>query len=255
MMRVFVSIRSLLGRYLRYLTGITNRLFYYGKSRYCPVCEKKSRQFMPFGIVKRLDAQCSYCGALERHRLLWLYLQKRTNIFDGQPRKILHVAPEKVFELKFLQYFGLGYLTADLKNINAMVRMDITSVPCRDESFDVIYCSHVLEHVPNDRKALDEFFRVLKNDGWAILLVPIEGETTHEDPSIVAPVDRLHAYGNPDHVRSYGRDYVQRLQDAGFHVTVTTVSDLADPGTAYTMGLTAASGEIFFCSKQQMRIP
>jgi ubiquinone/menaquinone biosynthesis C-methylase UbiE len=130
-----------------------------------------------------------------------------------------------------------------------MMTMDITDIQYEDQSFDVIYCSHVLEHVQNDKKALRELFRVLKNDGWAILLVPITSETTVEDPSIVDPIERLRAFGQEDHVRKYGRDYVDRLREAGFTVEITKVDDLVCADEVVRMGLTPASGEVYHCTK------
>jgi len=131
-----------------------------------------------------------------------------------------------------------------------MVRMDITDIPFPEQSFDAIYCSHVLEHVQDDRKAMRELFRILKKDGWAILVVPITMEETFEDPSMVDAQQRLDAFGQEDHVRKYGRDYVDRLREAGFEVDVITVSDLLQEEEATRMGLTAASGEIYYCTKQ-----
>ncbi len=127
--------------------------------------------------------------------------------------------------------------------------MDITNIEYPDQSFDVIYCSHVLEHVQDDKRAMREFFRVLKNNGWAILLVPITSEKTFEDPSIIEPLERLQAFGQENHVRRYGPDYVDRLCEAGFSVEVTKVNDLVQSNEAVKMGLTLASGEIYYCTK------
>ena len=107
----------------------------------------------------------------------------------------------------------------------------------------------MLEHVIDDRKAMQEFFRILKNNGWAILLVPIGREKTFEDPSIVDPKDRLKYFGQKDHVRIYGYDYVDRLKETGFNVEVIKVSDLVKNNEAERMGLTSSSGEIYFCTK------
>lgn len=228
---------------------VARTLPYYGKARFCPVCSKSSRRFRQFGLVSREDAQCVHCWALERHRFLWLYLSKKTDLFDGTPKLVLHVAPEACFETSFKELLGNNYLTADLDNPLAMVRMDITNIEYADNTFDVIYCSHVLEHVQDDKRAMREFFRVLKNDGWAILLVPITSEKTFEDPSIVDPVERLKHFGQENHVRRYGRDYIDRLSEAGFTVEVTKVNDLVQSGEAILMGLTPASGEIYYCTK------
>ena len=204
---------------------------------------------MPYGIVPRKDAKCIHCGALERQRLVWLFLQKNTDIFDGNSKKMLHVAPEPCFESIFKERLGSNYVSADLFNPHAMVKMDICDIQYPDNSFDFIYCSHVLEHVLDDRKAMREFFRVLKGTGWAILNVPITGEKTFEDSSIVHPKERLKAFGQEDHVRRYGRDYVDRLRDSGFSVEIVKVSNLVNNDEAVKMGLTQASGEVYYCRK------
>jgi SAM-dependent methyltransferase len=129
-----------------------------------------------------------------------------------------------------------------------MVRMDITDIRFPDASFDVVYCSHVLEHVDDDRAAMRELRRVLRPDGWAILLVPITAAVTYEDPTIVEPAARVAAFGQEDHVRRYGPDYVDRLREAGFDVAVHRVADLVTPDEARRLGLTAASGEIHHCT-------
>lgn len=234
---------------LRRFKNTVESIVYGGTDRYCPVCDKYFSRFRSSGNVVRHDAQCLNCGALERHRLLWLYLSQKTNLFDGEPKTVLHVAPEPCLEAKLKKHLKGGYLTADLYNPSAMVKMDITEIEYPNESFDVIYCSHVLEHVPDDKKALRELFRVLKTSGWAILLVPITVDVTYEDPTIVTPEGRLEAFGQDDHVRRYGRDYADRLRDAGFTVEVVEVTDLATPEEAVRMGLTPASGEIYHCFK------
>jgi SAM-dependent methyltransferase len=124
-----------------------------------------------------------------------------------------------------------------------MVKMDITNIEYDNQSFDVIYCGHVLEHVQDDRRAMREFHRVLRRNGWAILLVPITAEETFEDPSIVDPKQRLEAFGQEDHVRRYGPDYIDRLCEAGFKVDVAKVEDLVDKDDAIRMGLTLRVGK------------
>ena len=180
---------------------------------------------------------------------MWLFLKRKTDFFDGTPKRMLHVAPEHCLSGHFRREIGAGYLTADLQQGRAMVEMDITDIQYPDRSFDVIYCSHVLEHVQDDRQAMREFRRVLDDGGWAILLVPITRQRTHEDPSITEPEERLKAFGQEDHVRRYGPDYVDRLRESGFTVQITRVGDLADEEEAATMGLTPASGEIYFCTR------
>ena len=222
---------------------------YHGEGRFCPVCGKTSNSFQAYGVVPREDALCVRCGSLERHRFLWLYVTTRTDLFDGRSRQMLHVAPEPCLESRFRKRLGEDYITADLFHPRAMVKMDITDIKYPNESFDVIYCSHVLEHVPDDRRAMREFHRVLKRTGWAILLVPVFAGETFEDPSIVDPQERLKAFGQDDHVRKYGSDYVDRLRDAGFKVRVTRIEDLVERDDAIRMGLAPASGEIYYCTK------
>jgi SAM-dependent methyltransferase len=225
-----------------------------GRGRRCPVCGKSSRRFRAWGawgLAPRREAICIHCGSLERHRLAWLFMRDRTDLLDGRPKKVLHVAPEPCIEARLRELLGEGYLTADLSNPRAMVKLDVTSIPYPDRSFDAIYCSHVLEHVPDDRRAMRELHRVLKDDGWAILLVPINSDRTIEDPAIVDPKERLRVFGQEDHVRRYGPDYVDRLREAGFAVEVTTIRDLVDDRRAMEMGLSPAGGEIHYCTKRE----
>jgi Methyltransferase domain len=237
---------------LRAVRNFTLGAWYRGTARWCPVCQQSARRFLRFGpVVAREDARCPHCGALERHRLVWLYWVNRTELFDGKPKRMLHVAPEQCFERRLRARLGAGYLAADLLDPHTMERMDITDIQYPDESFDVIYCSHVLEHVPDDRRAMRELHRVLKNDGWAMLLVPITADRTMEDPTVTDPADRLRLYGQADHVRRYGPDYVDRLREAGFEVVITQVSDLIQEDEAVRMGLAASSAQIYHCRKAQ----
>jgi len=234
---------------IHHLISTIFSLLYIGNSRFCPLCQKKFSKFLSYGSPLRSDARCPRCGSLERHRFLWLFLEERTDFFGSQGRRMLHIAPEKCFEPRFKKVFRDGYLTADLNNSRAMEKMDITNIPYPDETFDIIYCSHVLEHIPDDKKALRELNRVLKNNGWAIILVPIEGKTTYEDPSIVTPEARLAAFGQIDHVRIYGEDYFERLEKTGFKTEVITLEQIADKVKAENMGLSLAAGEIFYSKK------
>lgn len=222
---------------------------YYVKDKFCPICEKSSKQFKTFGLIPRKDAQCPICGSLERHRLVFLFLQQRTNFFKCSTKKMLHIAPEKCFNSIFSKNLGNNYLTADLLDTTAMEKMDICNINYPDNSFDIIYCSHVLEHVPDDQQAMKEFCRVLKTDGWAILNVPITCQKTLENKSIVDPKERLKVFGQKDHVRRYGPDYIDRLRNAGFTVQKFKTNDLVKEREAVRMGLNQARGEIFFCTK------
>jgi SAM-dependent methyltransferase len=232
---------------LRPARALLRKLPYLGLGRRCPVCARSSRRFRAFGRTPREGAQCIHCGALERHRLLWLFLAGRTELLAGGPRRVLHVAPEACLEPGLRSALGSGYLTADLSDPAAGVRMDVTAIPFRDGSFDAVLCSHVLEHVPDDRRALRELHRVLRRDGLAILLVPVAGERTFEDPAIVEPAARRAAFGQEDHVRVYGRDVADRLTEAGFRVATLAPADF--PGEVVRCGLSEAAGEIFRCTR------
>ena len=227
----------------------TRRVDYGNKPKsFCPVCRKKS-YFKPFGIIPRKMALCTNCGSVERHRLLWLFFKNKTNLFDRRQKNILHVAAEKCFEESLKKIFSTNYITADLNNHNAMVKMDITDIHYPDEHFDVIICNHVLEHVPDDTKAMKEFNRVLKKDGWAILLVPIGmKEKTYEDFSINTDEGRLKAFGQHDHVRKYGMDYVDRLKSVGFNVAVIEQGEFVSERDIEKFRLT--NNKIFYCTKE-----
>ena len=134
---------------------------------------------------------------------------------------MIHMAIEPCLEPRFKKWLGVKYLTTDLFNPHAMVTINITNIEYPDQSFEIIYCSHVLEHVQDGKKEIRKFSRVLKDNGWSILLVPIYAEKTFEDPSKIEPAERLKAFGQEDHVRRYGPDYINILQEIGFRVEVT----------------------------------
>lgn len=188
------------------------------------------------------------CGGVERHRLTWLFLKRETDLFEGSGKQMLHVAPEPIFERLLNERIGSGYLTADLFDRRAMVKMDITDIQYPNETFDVIYCSHVLEHVQEDLKAMSEFVRVLKSDGWAVLIVPITAESTYEDPAITDPNERLLHFGQSDHVRKYGPDIVTRLKKAGFCVKSSKPRDFLTNDEIFKMGIDDKE-VIYYCTK------
>ncbi len=227
------------------------RLSATGRSHYCPLCRSHLSRFDPFGRPPRPEARCPRCGSLERHRLIWRYFQSRTDLFDGAPKRLLHVAPEPQMGTLLARVPGLDYLSVDLAEGAAMVRMDVTDLDLPDESFDVIFCSHVLEHVLDDRRAMRELHRVLRPDGWAVLQVPILRETTFEDSSVTTPEDRERVFGQWDHVRIYGRDYVDRLGEAGFDVCEDSLPEQRDPRAARYHGL-CPDEPIHFCRKEQI---
>lgn len=231
------------------VSSTVRKLFHFGTGRLCPICGCVSPRFGPIGVVQRSDAQCLHCRSLERHRLSWLFIRARTDLLDGRTKRMLHVSAERCLAERLQQRLGGGYVTAALSDDRATAQLDITEIPFASGSFDSIYCSHVLEHVEDDKRALQELFRVLNKDGWAMLIVPITTDRTFDDPSVTDPQGRLEAFGQEDHVRRYGPDFAHRLREAGFTVEVTRAPDLVGPEDAVAMGLTAASGAIHYCTK------
>jgi SAM-dependent methyltransferase len=217
-------IRYVPRKYLQRVAGIGLKVlavFYSGKGVFCPVCQKGFKKFLPYGRLNpRANALCPSCMSLERHRLIWLYLQNKTNFFNTK-LAILHIAPEACFIPEFTRTHGDGYITADIESPLAKVKMDIHSIPFSENTFDVVLCNHVLEHVESDLKALSEIRRVLKPNGFAILQVPFFPplpEVTFEDASITDPRERERIFGQDDHVRLYGKDYSKRIERSGMQV-------------------------------------
>jgi len=192
---------------------------YYSGSRFTdPIDGSSYRKFLPYGYQKiRENALCPGTLSLERHRLLWLYLDRETS-FLNDSLKVLHVAPEQVFYQKFKSFSHWKYTTTDLHSPLADVKADICALPFEDNSYDLILCNHVLEHIPNDRKAMSELYRVLKKGGTLIAQVPLDENrtTTFEDNSITDRKERTKVFGQYDHVRVYGKDYLEFLNQTGF---------------------------------------
>lgn len=185
-----------------------------------PIDGKTFRKFLPYGYGKQRENVLSPSTlSLERHRLLWLYLIQETHFFSAKS-KVLHFAPEQAFYKRFRNMENLDYTTTDLNSPLADVKADICDLPFDDNTYDIIFCNHVLEHIPNDKKAMLELYRVLKPGGMAILQIPqdLSRATTFEDNSITDPKKRAEIFGQYDHVRVYGRDYFDKLRSIGFKV-------------------------------------
>jgi predicted SAM-dependent methyltransferase len=148
----------------------------------------------------------------------------------------------------FTQLPHIEYISADLYEPGVTIQMDLCAIPAPEETFDIIYCSHVLEHIVDDRKAMAELHRVLTDTGWCVVLVPIVGTTTVEDPSVTRADERERVFGQHDHVRQYGSDFIDRLDDAGFHVRSIRVEELVNAGEMHRFGLTQGD-TLFFCTK------
>ncbi len=185
-----------------------------------PIDGKSFREFLPYGYgVQRPNALSPSTFSLERHRLLWLYLKNETDFFTT-PKKVLHIAPEQCFLKLFKKQQNLEYTTADLYSPIADVKADICDLPFEENTFDVVFSNHVLEHIEDDKKAMSELYRVLKPGGMGVFQIPqdLSLENTYEDFSITSSEERTKHFGQYDHVRIYGADYFDRLRNVGFTV-------------------------------------
>jgi len=199
---------------------VRDEWMYRGSGVECPCCGGTFRAFMPYGNkAVRENARCPRCFSAERQRMVLMYLRERTGVFT-EAMSVLHFAPEAGLARHLCTNSKLDYITADLDGARAMEAMDITDIPRPDGTFDIVLCSHVLEHVPDDRKAMREIFRVLKPGGFAILLVPLYEDMpeTYENWGVTTPEARLEHFDQVDHVRKYGMDYFDRLKETGFAV-------------------------------------
>ncbi|MDH7445074.1 class I SAM-dependent methyltransferase [Aquimarina sp. 2201CG14-23] len=205
---------------LSYIARPIVSFFLRGNTYTDPIDGKSFSKFLPYGYGTQRDNVLSPSTlSLERHRLLWLYLQQETNFFSNEA-KVLHFAPEQAFYKRFRNLKNITYITTDLNSPLADVKADICNLPFETNKYDVIFCNHVLEHIPDDTKAMQEILRVLKPGGMAILQIPQElhRATTFEDDSITDPKERAKIFGQYDHVRVYGRDYFEKLRSIGFRV-------------------------------------
>ena len=217
--------RKFLIKYSFLITPIL-RIIFHGKRYTDPIDNSNYSKFLSYGYKRiRKNALCPGTLSLERHRLLWLYLDNETNFLNSS-LKVLHVAPEQVFYKKFKKLKNWEYLTFDLNSPIADIKGDLTSTNFKDESFDLIICNHVLEHIKDDKSALNEIYRVLKYNGTSILQVPINlrREKTFEDSTIKSKIQREKYFGQYDHVREYGLDFKDRVEQSGFKVQMINYS-------------------------------
>ncbi|SFW25057.1 Methyltransferase domain-containing protein [Sinomicrobium oceani] len=209
-----------------------------------PIDGKHYRAFLPYGYEnQRENVLAPGTLSLERHRLLWLYLKQETDFFTT-PKKVLHFAPEQAFYKRFRRQKNLDYTTTDLESPLADVKADICNLPFETDSFDVILCNHVLEHIPDDTRAMQELYRVLKPGGMGIFQIPqeLDREHTFEDDTITDPRERAAIFGQYDHVRVYGRDYFDKLRSIGFTVKEIHYTQQLSPELVARYAL--AKGEI-----------
>ena len=227
-------------------------LFYLGEGKECPVCGCKRRKFLPYGYVTpRENALCPKCLSLERHRLLWLWLLRESDLGRGAmalPR-MLHIAPEVALMRRFRKMYASSpecYITADLESPLADMHFDVQQIPLKDGEMDAIICNHIMEHVEDDRLAMRELHRILRHGGWGVVLSPVEREREHtfEDDTITDKDERTRIFGQYDHRRIYGRDYADRLREAGFEVMVLP----------YMQHLTSAEQQLYALTDEDLYI-
>ena len=252
---ISLLIRYVPRKYLQRMGGTGMKVvgfFYSGNAVQCTVCEKTYRKFLPYGRINaRTNALCPNCLSLERHRLIWFYLKSQTNFFT-EKLHVLHIAPEACFIDRFEKIHGDQYITADIESPLAKVKMDIHQIPFDENSFDVVLCNHVLEHVENDIKAVREINRILKPGGFAILQVPFFPplpEETIEDTSITDKREREKLFGQDDHVRKYGLDYAKRLERAGLKVEEIDLFETLSAAEVNRFGF--MKGEILYKGKKK----
>ncbi|HUV04953.1 MAG TPA: methyltransferase domain-containing protein [Armatimonadota bacterium] len=234
---------------LRRVMGSVSRFYLsFGSSKACPICGWTGHRFMiRKNPVKPAPSHiCPSCGSSERHRFAFLALIGR---FSARCEKLLHFAPEKCLE-PWLRSISKEYVSADLCAPSAMLHMDICNLGLADNDFTAIWCSHVLEHIENDRKAMSELFRVLRPGGCAVIMVPVYGDNTCENPEIKAPRERLKHFRQEDHVRLYGLDITHRLGDVGFRVTTISTSGISDDQVSKYQLEYPSTREIFLCEKE-----
>jgi len=214
-------------------------LLYSGNQFHCPVCDRSFRKFRSAGRAerKRLNAVCPYCISRERDRLVFSFLKEQKARFFNDSTRLLHIAPEPCLVSPFQKWAKGIYLTADLIRTDVAEQFDVMSIPHPNESFDAVFCSHVLQDVPDDIKAMQEFFRVLVPGGWAILNVPVvtkQSADHREQPRNI----RKDSDTRPDeHLRSYGVDYPDRMREVGFEVETILANDLFDDRSLKRMAM------------------
>ncbi len=223
--------------------------FYKGKGYYCVCCKNEFTRFLTKGNIPRTQAQCPFCGSLERTRVLKMYLENETTAFNST-QKILHFAPEKSL-LKLLSASNPNYIDADINPNYANHVIDITDIPYQNAYFDIIICAHVLGHIPDEQKAISELFRVIKPGGVVLIQTLLNRERdTFEDYAIVSEKDKLKYYGERDLCRLHGKDFSFRLKKAGFEVLEIDYRMNFDTSQRLKYSLGDGNRELIFrCSK------
>lgn len=218
----------------------------------CACCKSQFSKFAPFGETTRYNAWCPNCESLERHRLLWMYFEKETNLYTA-PLKLLHIAPETVFFHRLKTHSNIDYFPCDIfpgLYPKGTRFFDVLNHHLPDNSYDVIICNHVFQYIEEDRRAMKSLYQLMKPGGWGIMQVPINtaAKVTYEDPTITDPLEREKAFGLKEHVRYYSYDYADRLREAGFTVTVIDYTREFSDEEIFKYGFYKGDA-IYFCTK------
>jgi len=219
---------------MRFFTGFERKLrmwrrkyafiFYAGTRFHCPICNRSFGKFKSAGRnqYKRPNAICPQCNSRERDRLIHRFFLKNIESLKRDSCSVLHIAPEKSLELQLKALASYMYINGDLFRTDVNLQFDIHALPFADESFEIVYCSHVLQAVSDDNHALAEIHRVLKPNGWAMINVPARGKKT-QDFSLYSDSNRP-----ADFVRIYGDDFADTLARHGFRYEPIRVADYFD---------------------------
>ncbi|MBN1433375.1 class I SAM-dependent methyltransferase [Candidatus Fermentibacterales bacterium] len=225
---------------LHRVAGRLRSLRYAGSRYRCPCCGGGFARMLSWDPSDPDDdnRMCPRCHSQSRHRLLLTYLERETGLFSQEVR-LLHFAPERFLARIFRSRPGILYVPVDLEMSRVSARVDVTSLGFREACFDAIVCNHVLEHVPDDEAAIRELCRVLAPGGWAVVMAPVDHDRaeTLEDPSVRDPMERRRLFGQSDHVRVYGRDYIDRLNRAEWAASELHYADELDPGLRESLAL------------------
>lgn len=199
-------------------------LFYKGKRYECTVCNKKLRRFI---LLENGEKSCPSCGSIPRNRRLWMLLK---SAFLKDHHCVLHFSPSKSLYRLLARYPGITYTSTDISgDFAAQKHLDITRIDEPDEKYDLIICYHILEHVENDRDAILELYRILKQEGICMIQTPFKEGSVYENDAVKAPSDRKVHFGQEDHVRIYSVDGLKsRLEHNGFKVHIMAFSENED---------------------------
>ena len=196
-----------------------------GEGYHCPICNTNLKKWIP--INNASDNLCPACGSIARTRLMTSLLFDAPFYLEKQAWSVLHFSPSRPLKRLLRKYPKLDYVSTDYESQYEDRNYDITSIPEPDNRFDLIICFHVLEHIPDDRKAMEELYRIVKPGGTVLLQTPFQEGETYEDSNITSEVDREKHFGQKDHVRIYGlNDFVARLQNVGFKIDKQNAIDL-----------------------------